>query len=41
MNDGIVRGQTYGQDNKESTLPWALKTLKLLVKLYVMIHFSA
>lgn len=24
MNDGIVQGQTYGQDNNESTLPWAL-----------------
>ena len=24
MNDGIVQGHTYGQDNNESTLPWAL-----------------
>ena len=24
MNDGIVQGQTHGQDNNESILPWAL-----------------
>lgn len=24
MNDGIVQGQTHGQDNNESTSPWAL-----------------
>lgn len=27
MNDGIVQGQTYGQDNNESTSPLDSKTV--------------